>query len=289
MTISEANDQRGGELAFESGETLSYEALAICVGSHWPGPLNFPTARDELDKFVGEWRSKFKEAKDILLVGAGAVGLELSGELRDEYPDKKITIIHNQTLVLNQTYPVKFRERVGAQFKARNIEFILNDTVESFPALDSGEVVLKSGKTLQTDLIVRTSGPRPNTEFLSSSFGADILNEEKFVHVSPQLQVIDHPSVFAAGDIIEWEEQKQFGKTARQATVVAANIISYLANKPMKKAYTGTPEIIILTNGKLSGVAYLDYLRGLVFGPWFARMIKSKTLLLGFVRSKMGL
>jgi len=75
VTINEAKDQHGGELEFENGETLSYEVLALCVGSHWPGPLNFPSSREEFDKFVGIWRSKFKEAKDILLVGAGAVGL----------------------------------------------------------------------------------------------------------------------------------------------------------------------------------------------------------------------
>lgn len=98
---------------------------------------------------------------------------------------------------------------------------------------------------------MRTSGPRPNTEFLASSLGADVLNEEKFVRVSPQLQVINHPSVFAAGDIVEWDEQKQFGKTADQASVVAGNIINYLTNKPLKKQYTGSPEIIILTNGKV--------------------------------------
>jgi apoptosis-inducing factor 2 len=113
--------------------------------------------------------------------------------------------------------------------------------------------------------------------------------------------------VFAAGDIIEWEEQKQFGKTGGQAAVVAGNIINYLANKPLKKQYTGSRELIILTNGKVwvsasfymnvsdssvphqsSGAAYLPFLWGLVFGPWFARMVKSKTLLLGFVRPKMG-
>lgn len=43
---------------------------------------------------------------------------------------------------------------VGAQFKARNIDFILNDIVESFPESDSGEVGLKSGQKLQADLIV---------------------------------------------------------------------------------------------------------------------------------------
>lgn len=287
VRINEAGDQRGGELEFEGGGTLSYEVLAVCVGSHWPGPLNFPSSRDDLDGFVGEWRAKFKEAKEILLVGAGAVGLELSGELRDEYPTKKITVVHSQTLVLNQTYSVKFREMVGAQYRARNIEFILNDVVESLPVSGSGEVGLKSGNKVQADLIVPTSGPRPNTDFLASSFGADILNERKFVHVSPQLQVINHPSVFAAGDIVEWEEEKQYAKTVGQAAVVAKNITSYLADKPLKKQYSGSPEIIILANGKSSGAAYLPYMRGLAFGPWFARMIKSKSLLLGFVRSKM--
>jgi len=288
VAINEAKDEHGGQLAFDNGETLNYEVLAVCIGSRWPGPLNFPSSREDFDKFVGGWRSKFKDAKDILLVGAGAVGLELSGELRDEYPTKKITIVHSHTLVLNQTYPVKFRKMVGAQFKARNIDLILNDVVEIFPESDSGEVVLKSGQKIQADLIVRASGPRPNTEILASSLGADILTEGKFVHVSPQLQVFGHPSVFAAGDIIDWPEEKQFGKTVGQADVVATNIISHLANKPLRKEYTGGPEAIILTNGKSSGAAYLPFLWGLVFGPWFARMVKSKTLLLGLVRSKMG-
>jgi hypothetical protein len=117
--------------------------------------------------------------------------------------------------------------------------------------------------------------------------------------------------VFAAGDIIEWEEEKQVGKTAGQVAVVAKNIINYLANKPLKKQYNGSPEMIILTNGKVwasaspdvslpdyllhplnlqsSGAAYLPFLWGLVFGPWFARMVKSKTLLIGFARSGTGL
>jgi len=281
-------DQRGGQLTFDHGETLNYEVIAVCIGSHWPGPLNFPSSKEELNKFVGEWRSKFKEAEDILLVGAGAVGLELAGELRDEYPTKKITVVHSHTLVLNPTYPVKFRKMVGAQFKARDIEFILNDIVESFPESDSGEVGLKSGQKVDADLIVRTSGPRPNTEFLASSLGADVLTEQKFVHVSPQLQVVGHPSVFVAGDILDWPEEKQFAKTIDQAPVVAENMVSYLANKPLKKKYTGGPEGIFLTNGKSSGAVYLPVLWGLVFGPWFARMVKSKTLMLEFVRSKMG-
>jgi len=157
---------------------------------------------------------------------------------------------------------------------------------------------------------VRTSGPRPNTEFLASSLGADVLTEQKHVRVTPQLQVIGHPSVFAAGDIMDWPEEKQFGKTIDQAPVVAENMVSYLADKPLKKKYSGAPEAIFLTNGKVrvsalffsinvsdrfrrhpqqsSGAAYLPFLWGIVLGPWFARMVKSKTLMLEAVRSKMS-
>jgi NADH dehydrogenase FAD-containing subunit len=35
---------------------------------------------------VSEWREKFSDAQDIVIVGGGAVGAELSGEIRDEYP-----------------------------------------------------------------------------------------------------------------------------------------------------------------------------------------------------------
>ena len=66
--------------------------LAVCIGSHWPGPLNFPSSRAELDKFVGEWRSKFAGAKEILLVGAGAVGLGMASNL---FPTLLLTTVQN--------------------------------------------------------------------------------------------------------------------------------------------------------------------------------------------------
>ena len=64
----------------------------MCIGSHWPGPLNFPNSREEFDKFVGEWRSRFDGAKDILLVGGGAVGLGMTPSL---FPTLLLTTVQN--------------------------------------------------------------------------------------------------------------------------------------------------------------------------------------------------
>ena len=65
--------------------------------------------------------------------------------------------------------------------------------------------------------------------------------------------------MFAAGDIIDWPEEKQFGKTIGQAPVVAENMVSYLADKPLKKKYSGAPEAILLTNGKVRVSAFFFF------------------------------
>jgi len=260
----------------------------LSTGSRWSGPLDFPDGKQDFTSFVDGWRDKFKAAGDITLIGGGTVGIELAGELRDEYPDKKITVVHAQAELLNAAYPDKFRKYMGKQVRDRNIDLVLGEYVESFPAAGPGELVFRSGKKLTSDLVVPTTGPKPNTEFIASSLGDDVLSPQKYLKVSPKLQVVNHPSIFALADIIDWAEQKQAGKANNHAPIVVANVLSYLANKPLTSDYKGSPEIIIITNGKNSGAAYLPWLWGIVLGGWFARLIKSKSLLIWMIKPRMG-
>lgn len=98
---------------------------------------------------------------------------------------------------------------------------------------------------------VVASGPKPNTDFIGESLGAEVLTETKLVKVEKTLQLPSHPEIFAAGDIIDWKEQKQAAKANEHAAVVVANVLNFLADKPVQKEYTGFPEIIMITNGKV--------------------------------------
>ena len=60
--------------------------LVLATGSKWSGPVDLPEGEADLRQFVSGWREKFRDAQDIVIVGGGAVGAELSGEIRDEYP-----------------------------------------------------------------------------------------------------------------------------------------------------------------------------------------------------------
>jgi len=106
LSIKEGRGEEAGELKLASGETLTYRgeyqphrlrisysdtrsvalALVLATGSKWTGPINLPESEPDLRQMVSQWREEFKAAENIVIVGGGAVGVELSGEIRDEYP-----------------------------------------------------------------------------------------------------------------------------------------------------------------------------------------------------------
>jgi hypothetical protein len=98
---------------------------------------------------------------------------------------------------------------------------------------------------------VQASGPRPNTEFIASSLGPETTSVNGYVKVTPKLQLPSHPSIFAIGDIIDWPEQKQNSKTGPHTRIVVPNVLSFLADKEPNKEYKGTPEFLVMANGKV--------------------------------------
>lgn len=87
---------------------------------------------------------------------------------------------------------------------------------------------------------------------IGDSLGQEVLTARKNVRVLPTLQLPAHPSIFALGDIIDWNEQKQAFKSQGHGAVIAANILSLVKGSKAEKKYKTGPEIIIVTNGKVS-------------------------------------
>ena len=87
---------------------------------------------------------------------------------------------------------------------------------------------------------------------IAESLGKDVVTARKHVKVLPTLQLPTQDSIFALGDIIDWKEQKQAFKAGNHASVVTANLLSLLdGSKPGKQYKTG-PEMILVTNGRVS-------------------------------------
>jgi apoptosis-inducing factor 2 len=77
------------------------------------------------------------------------------------------------------------------------------------------------------------------------------LTPSGFIKVEPTLQLPGYPRIFAGGDVIDWAEQKQAGKTHAHAAVIANNILALLGSKKSTIQYKGSPESVLVTNGKV--------------------------------------
>jgi hypothetical protein len=76
----------GGSVTLQNGETIDWDVLVLTPGNKWEGGLDLPKTVEEAEEAIKEWRDRFRKAEHVVLVGGGAVGVELAGELRDEYP-----------------------------------------------------------------------------------------------------------------------------------------------------------------------------------------------------------
>ena len=75
-TSVEANPGgRGGKVILESGDEVLYDVVVIATGSLWDGLADFPDDERLYKEFIEEWRNKFKNANNVVIVGGGAVGI----------------------------------------------------------------------------------------------------------------------------------------------------------------------------------------------------------------------
>ncbi|KAJ2917714.1 hypothetical protein MD484_g2705, partial [Candolleomyces efflorescens] len=286
-------EKEGGEVTLESGEKIPYSVLVLTPGSIWEGPLNLPVSESDIRRHFATWRSTFEKATDIVLVGGGSVGIEFAGEIKDFYPAKRVTLVHGQQQLLNDTYPNRYRDPLLTSVRKIGADVILGDYVDDTEPSSDGTITTRKGKQLHADLVIPTRGGRPNTSTISASLGADVLTSTGHVKVHPTLQLPGHPRIFAGGDVIEWNEQKQAGKASAHAPVIAKNVLAILANGTGTTdgltLYKGATEMIVTTVGRGGGVSYFGVLWGLVFGDWFSRLIKSKGLVIEMARGNLGL
>ncbi|PPR02371.1 hypothetical protein CVT24_011712 [Panaeolus cyanescens] len=289
VSIHESDDKTGGHVTLEDGQKIDWSFLVLTPGGKWQGPVNLPDAKKDNSAFINSWRAKFEKANDVVIIGGGAVGIEFAGEVKEFWPHKNVTIVHGQPLLLNSSYPKKFRDDAGRRVTSIGVNLVLSDFLDSTDISSNGIVKTRKGKEISADLVITTRGFVPNTDFIAASLGDDTLTESKLAKILPTFQLVNHPRIFAGGDIIDWEEQKQAAKCTGHSAVIAKNVTALSRAQTPSAVYKGQTEAILISIGKSRGTAFIGVLWGFVLGDWFTSMIKSKSLLVEMMRGQMKL
>ena len=245
--------------------SLYYDALSLNIGSVpesiFDGALSIKPISD-FESHLKFLDQNIKSRDTLTIVGSGAAGIELSLAFRARYKDQiAINLIGND---LPAGINARSAEVFFKEFARKNIQFI-EGRVANF---DKSIVYLESGLEVKTDYVIQATGVMAQSWIGLAGVETD---DRGFIRVNKQLQSLSHPEIFAAGDIVclEGQERPKSGVFAvRAGIVLIQNLLSFLANKKLKKFRAQKRQLSLINccDGKAIAVKGGFVSRGKVWG-----------------------
>ena len=75
--------------------------------------------------YLQRHQADVKRAKSILIVGGGAVGVQMATDLKEFYPDKEITVVQSRPKLMPQFHE-KLHEIVKGRFDELGVKCVLD-------------------------------------------------------------------------------------------------------------------------------------------------------------------
>ena len=187
-------------ISLASGKTIEYKKLMLATGSR---PFVPPMKGLELVKNKTPFMSiddalkldqMIKKDKDVLVIGAGLIGLKCVEGILDKV--KSITVVDLANRVLPSILDEKGSELVKTYLESKGVKFILGESIGEFTGENTATTT--TGKKLTFDVLVTAVGVKPNTSLLQAIGGT--VNRGIVIDGDGKTSIED---IYAGGDCAE--------------------------------------------------------------------------------------
>ncbi|KAJ5131619.1 hypothetical protein N7448_005777 [Penicillium atrosanguineum] len=254
---------------WQGSRQIPFDFAVIATGTR----LSKPAAMEYDDKpssidYLQKHQADIKRFQSILIVGGGAVGVQMATDLKEYYPHKEVKVVQSRPRVMPNFHP-ELHELIQRRFNELGIKLITGSRVtvpeEGFPTDGTPfKVQLTNGTTESTEFVILATGQTPNNQLVSDLepseiSGPSVINPDNgFIRIRPTMQFMDekYSNMFAVGDIADTGAQKAARPGSAQAVVVAKNIQALIEGRKPTEIYVKGPGAIHLTLGMKHNVIF---------------------------------
>jgi apoptosis-inducing factor 3 len=200
----------------ENGKAYDFGALLVATGAD-PVKLPIEGASESQISYLRTYAdsraiiAKATSAKQVVVVGASFIGLEVAASLRAR--GIAVNVVAPDQQPLERIMGPEVGKFIRSLHESHGVVFHLGATVSR---VDGNKVTLSTGVTLNADFIVLGVGVRPSLA-LAEKAG---LKVDRGVVVNEYLET-SSPGIFAAGDIARWPDPHSGDRIRVEHWVVA--------------------------------------------------------------------
>ncbi|KAI1753366.1 putative FAD binding protein [Xylaria castorea] len=191
-----------GELPLRS---IEYHTLVVATGSRYRDDMPWKEVgtSEQTRASLAKLRGQIRDARSIVVAGAGLTGIEFAGELGSEYGksgSKEITLVGAGELPLEDNIKRGVRETARRELKKLGVRYIGGAKVAAAKTSGAKTVTLTRAdgttQTITADLVVPTFGLVPNTSFAPEGMRA----ASGCLRQGEDLRAPGHKNIFVLGD-----------------------------------------------------------------------------------------
>lgn len=210
---------------------IDFDYVVLATGRDRNRPVT-PRA-NTLQEFIREMEDfkKKVEANDIIsIIGAGAVGLEIAGDVKSHFPEKIINLIHSHSEFPPESLSLEFKKAVQKSLYDSGVKIYLNRRVSR--VLQNGNLETLEGEIIESQFNYWSNSSKNNTCFLSNDIKSEFLTSKNNLLVNDHLQLAnDTTSInnfFCLGDLVELPIIKNAGWALYMGRQTAKNLINLI-------------------------------------------------------------
>lgn len=223
VLVGEHTDLEPASIAFD------YVVMASGRDRSWPTTPKAYTM-DHYRREMATARDKFAQHDIITVIGGGAVGVEMAGDIKHCFQDKTVRLIHPHSLFPPEPLHDEFKKSVHDSLERSGVEVRTNLRIAR--QTDSGDLVTTDGETIKSSYNLWCNYHKNNVGILTEELRKVFVTAANNITVNNYLQLFHElsgrtvPHFFVLGDLVDLPIIKSAGWAMYMGRQVANNIMS---------------------------------------------------------------